>query len=109
MEYDAWISETLLPHCESLIEDYCGQTFNDTSVSEGPKTVCVILASRILQHMILNAHGPITIVADLHMRSASQGVFSQDLKNLLGPHVMPRHALTSTEHQEDFVKDGWKE
>lgn len=108
-DYDAWIAGTLLPHCVAIIEDYCGQPFSDASVSEGLKTVCVMLASRTLQHMIVNAHGPITSVADLQVRSASRRVFSQDLKNLLGPHVRPRDNLRSTGYQKDDVKDAWNE
>jgi hypothetical protein len=109
VDYDAWIAGTLLPHCEAIIEDYCGQPFSDASVSGGLKTVCVMLASRTLQHMIVNAHGPITSVADLQVRSARRGVFSQDLKNLLGPHVKSRHNLRSPEYQKDDVKDAWNE
>ena len=103
-DYDAWIAGTLLPHCEAIIEDYCGQPFSDASVSGGLKTVCAMLASRTLQYMIVNAHGPIISVADLQVRSVSREVFSQDLKNLLGPHVKSGHDLRSIGYPKDDVK-----
>jgi len=108
-DYETWINGTLLPRCESIIEDYCGQEFSDVTVSESVKTVCAMLAARTLQFMIMNATGPIVRIDDWQVKSASLEVFSEDLKDLLGSHVKLRRRVKSTEYQTNDIKDTWDE
>ncbi|MGQ9543689.1 MAG: hypothetical protein ACUVTM_06375 [Candidatus Bathyarchaeia archaeon] len=104
-EYTSWINNILLPRCESIIEDYCGQHFDDESVSETVKTVCVMLASKTLQFIIMNAAGPIIRIEDWKVQTATLEVFSDDLKRLLGPYVRLRRYVKSTEYKTQDLID----
>ena len=108
-DYEAWIVGTLLPRCESIVEDYCGQDFTDSTVSQTVKYVCAMLAAKIIQHIIMNATAPIVKISDYQVQVASLTVFSQDLKDLLGSNVKPRHYTRSTDYRTDDIKEEWEE
>ncbi|MEM3596070.1 MAG: hypothetical protein QXL25_05720 [Candidatus Bathyarchaeia archaeon] len=108
-EYESWISNVLLPRCESIIEDYCGQKFDDGAVGETVKTVCALLASKTLQFMVMNAAGPAVRIDDWHVQTASSEVFSPDLKKLLGPYVRIRRHMKSTGYKIVDMAERWNE
>ncbi|MBS7623768.1 hypothetical protein KEJ39_08910 [Candidatus Bathyarchaeota archaeon] len=108
-EYESWILNLLLPRCESIIEDHCGQKFDDETVSETVKTVCALLASKILQFMVMNAAGPTVRIDDWQVQTASSEVFSPDLKKLLGPYIKVRRHLKSTRYKSGDMAERWNE
>jgi hypothetical protein len=63
-DYETRIAGTILPRCESIIEDYCSQDFADATVSQTVKYVCAMLAAKIIQHIIMNATAPIIKISD---------------------------------------------
>jgi hypothetical protein len=109
IDYESWITNTLLPRCESIIEDYCGQKFDSETLSETVKTACALLASKTLQFMVMNATGPTVRVDDWKIQTASLEVFSPDLKKLLGPYVKVRRHLKSTGYKSGDMAERWNE
>ncbi|MEM3017954.1 MAG: hypothetical protein QXO25_03640, partial [Candidatus Bathyarchaeia archaeon] len=73
--FTTWITATLLPRCEDIIEDYMRTTYTDETVGGTVKTVCALLAAKTLQFMLMNKIGLLVRVDDWNVKAATLKLF----------------------------------
>ncbi len=94
--FNSWIESSLLPMCQSIIEDFCEQTFDPTTVPASIKAVCALLAGRIMKEGMLLGGSSTQHLADFSVQVTAFKVFDTDLKDLLLPYAKSRGIFLKT-------------
>jgi len=104
---DAFLTSTIIPDAEDIVQDYCRTTWTDSTAPDGVKVATKQVASNMLHIMILNKQGPTVNVGDYKVEFADRNPLSDAVKDLLAKHVAQGKYVKVTESQTDEYEDQW--
>jgi hypothetical protein len=107
---DAYITDTIEPAVESLVNSHLKRSYSDSDVPASVKHAAIRIAANAIMLIAANKMGSLVRVGDWRVQLARRDIFTPEIMAELEPFRKGRTpSVVSTDYKTHEVKDRWDE
>ena len=107
---DNYLTNTIIPAVEDLVNSHLRQSYTDVTVPDGVKHAAIRVAANALMLIAANKMGSLVRVGDWRVQLARRDIFTPEVRAELEPFYKKRTpTVKSTPFKTDDIKETWDE